>query len=70
MEFKRFDYEIKNKGTYYVYAIKNNDVWEYWLQNSDYGVMLLIHGIYEYDMTLVEKNLSEYIETYEEYIED
>ena len=69
MEFKRFEYKVEN-SVYYVYVINNGDYYEYWLQNSIYGVMSLIFAMKEYDLSLVENNLLDYIENYKEKYED
>ena len=69
MEFKRFEYDIKG-NIYYVYVIKNEDVWEYWLQDKDYGVMLLMYGINEYNLEILENNIEEYVENYKDYVNE
>lgn len=69
MEFKRFEYKVEN-SVYYVYVINNGDYYEYWLQNKDYGIMSLIFGLKDYDLSIVEEQLLEHIQQYKEEYED
>ena len=77
---KKFKYQYEN-DTYYIYAIKENDRIEYYLQNKDYGVIDLMFGIEdnnidlintsEEEYSLLESNIKEYIGCYKEsYMED
>lgn len=67
--FKRFEYKVEN-DTYYVYVIKEDKYYEYWLQNKRYGVMSLMFGIKDYDLSIIENNLLDYINDYKEEYEN
>ena len=66
--FKRFDYKVVNEN-YIVYVIENNGMYEYWLQNEDYGVMYLLFSVEEFDLGLVEHNLLDNIKMYKKLFE-
>lgn len=66
MNYKEFYYEI-NSYTYILRTIKNNDIWEYWLQDNDYGVMLLMYSANDFDLRQFEDNKEDFAKKYQEY---
>ena len=69
MEFKSFTYDLKG-NIYYVFIIKRDNIWEYWLNDKDYGVMLLMFALNEYNLEILENNLEDYVENYKKYLKE
>ena len=69
MEFKSFTYDLKG-NTYYIFAIKRDNMWEYWLNDKDYGVMLLMYATNDYNLEMLEINLEDYVEIYKDYLKE
>jgi hypothetical protein len=71
---KKYEYK-QGVNTYYIYVIENDSMYEFYLQNKDYGVMTLMYGLMKEKgidncITILEEHLLDFINDYKEEHED
>lgn len=71
---KVFQVDDYNYNNYYYYIFEDSDNYYSYIQNKNYGVLMLVYGVPKEQQTLEDfmnnYNLDEYIQEYQELYED
>ncbi len=71
---KVFQVDEYNYNNYYYYIFKDSENYYSYIQNKNYGVLMLVYGVPKEQQTLDDfmnnYNLDEYIQEYQELYED